>query len=141
VKKIMQLPYMSFGSDAGAVAAEGETLESMTHPRTYGNFARLLGKYVRDEKVLSLEEAIRKLTSLPAENLKIAKRGMLSPGFYADVVIFDPNTIQDHATFEQPHQYSTGVTHVLVNGRQVLKDGEHTGAKPGKFVKGLGWKN
>jgi N-acyl-D-amino-acid deacylase len=141
VKKIMQLPYMSFGSDAGAVAAEGETLQSMTHPRTYGNFARLLGKYVRDEKVLTLEEAIRKLTSLPAENLKIDRRGMLRPGFYADVVVFDPNTIQDHATFEAPHQYSTGVTHVLVNGRQVLKDGEHTGAKPGKFVKGLGWKN
>lgn len=141
VKKIMQLPYMSFGSDAGAVAAEGTVLESMTHPRTYGNFARLLGKYVRDEKVLTLEEAVRKLTSLPAENLKIDKRGMLSPGFYADVVVFDPDEIRDHATFEQPHQYSTGVLHVLVNGRQVLKDGEHTGATPGKFVKGSGWKN
>ena len=140
VKKIMQLPFMSFGSDAGAVAAEGTVLESMTHPRTYGNFARLLGKYVRDEKVLTLEEAVRKLTSLPAGNLKIDKRGMLSPGFYADVVVFDPDEIRDHATFEQPHQYSTGVLHVLVNGRQVLKDGEHTGATPGKFVKGSGWK-
>ncbi len=140
VKKQIKLPYMSFGSDAGAPAAEGDFLKSSTHPRAYGNFARLLGKYVRDEQVIPLEEAIRKLSALPAENLKIQKRGMLKPGYYADIVIFDPATIQDHATFEKPHQYATGVVHVFVNGVQVLKDGEHTGATPGRFVKGPGYK-
>jgi N-acyl-D-amino-acid deacylase len=99
-----------------------------------------LGKYVRDEKVISLEEAIRRLTSLPAGNLKVKRRGTLAPGFFADVVVFDPATIQDHATFENPHQYSTGMVHVLVNGTQVMKNGEHTGAKPGKIVRGPGWK-
>lgn len=140
VKKQMQLPYMTFGSDAGAPATEGVFLKSNTHPRAYGNVARLLGKYVREEHVLSLEEAVHKLTALPAKHLKIQKRGMLKPGYYADVVIFDPATIQDHATFEKPHQYATGVEHVFVNGQQVLKNGEHTGATPGRVVRGPGWK-
>jgi N-acyl-D-amino-acid deacylase len=140
VKKQLILPYMSFGSDGESSAPEGVFLKSSTHPRTYGNFARLLGKYVRDEKVISLEEAIRKLTSLPASNLKIKKRGLLKEGYYADVVLFDPKTIQDHATFEKPMQYATGMQHVFVNGVQVLKDGEHTGALPGKVVRGPGWK-
>lgn len=139
VKKQIKLPYMSFGSDASAPASEGVFLNSSTHPRAYGNVARLLGKYVRDEQVISLEEAVRKLTSLPAHNLKIKKRGMLKEGNFADVVIFDPTSIQDHATFQEPHQYSTGVQHVFVNGVQVLKDGEHTGATPGRVVRGPGW--
>lgn len=140
VRKQIRLPYMSFGSDAGAPAAEGAFLKSSTHPRAYGNFARLLGKYVRDEKIIPLEEAIRKLTSQPAGHLGIKQRGLLKPGYFADIVVFDPATIQDHATFEKPHQYATGVQHVWVNGVQVLKDGEHTGAKPGRFVRGPGWK-
>jgi N-acyl-D-amino-acid deacylase len=140
VKREIQLPYMSFGSDAGSMATEGNFLKSNTHPRAYGNFARLIGKYVRDEKVITLEEAIRKLTSLPAGNLKIKDRGLLQPGFFADLVVFDAAIIQDHATFEKPHQYSTGMVHVFVNGQQVLKDGEHTGAKPGRVVRGPGWK-
>ena len=140
VRRQIALPFMSFGSDAASIAPEGIFLKSSTHPRSYGNFARLLGKYVRDEKVISLEEAIHKLTSLPAGNLKITKRGSLAPGFYADLVIFDPAKIEDHATFEKPHQYSTGMIHVFVNGMQVLKDGEHTGAKPGRVVRGPGWR-
>jgi len=140
VKKQVALPYMSFGSDAGSMAPEGVFLNSSTHPRAYGNFARVLGKYVRDEKVISLEEAIRKLTSLPASNLKIKKRGSLTEGYYADLAIFDPEKIQDHATFAEPHQLSTGMVHVFVNGEQVLKDGEHTGATPGKVVRGPGYK-
>lgn len=141
IKRQIGLTYMSFGSDAGAPAAEGDVLKSSTHPRTYGNFARLLGKYVRDEKVIPLEEAIYKLTYLSAKKLKIdEKRGLLKPGYYADVVIFDHTNIQDHATFEEPHQYATGVEHVFVNGVQVLKNGEHTGATPGRFVRGPGWK-
>ncbi len=140
VKKQIALPYMSFGSDGGAPSAEGVFLKSNPHPRAYGNFARLLGKYVRDEKVIPLEEAVRKLTSLSAEKLKIKRRGSLQPGYFADLVLFDPATIQDHATFEKPHQYATGVKHVWVNGIQVLKDGEPTGAKAGKFVRGPGWK-
>ncbi|MCB9301153.1 MAG: D-aminoacylase [Lewinellaceae bacterium] len=139
VRKQIALPYMSFGSDAGALAAEGVFLKSNPHPRAYGNVARLLGKYVREEKVIPLEDAIRKLTAQPASNLKIARRGLLKPGYFADIVIFDPASIQDHATFEKPHQYASGVRHVFVNGVQVLKDGEHTGAKPGRFVKGPGW--
>ncbi|MEQ9378867.1 MAG: D-aminoacylase [Imperialibacter sp.] len=139
VKRQIQLPYMSFCSDAGSVMPEGKVLESSTHPRTYGNFARLLGKYVREEKVISLEEAIRKLSSMPAENMGIRKRGRLEPGYYADVVIFDPATIQDHATFENPHQLSTGVTDVWVNGVQVLSNSEHTGSFPGRAVRGPGW--
>lgn len=140
IKRQIALPYLSFGSDAGSPAAEGVFLKSNDHPRAYGNFARLLGKYVRDEKVIPMHEAIRKLTSLPASNLKIKKRGTLTPGYYADVVAFDPEKIQDHATFEQPHQYSTGMVHVFVNGEQVLADGEHTGARPGRVVRGPGWK-
>jgi len=140
VKRQIALPYVSFCSDAGSPSAEGVFLKSSEHPRAYGNFARLLGKYVRDEKVIPLEEAIRKLTSLPASNLKIKKRGSLIPGYYADIAIFDAEKIQDHATFENPHQYSTGMVHVLVNGTPVLKDGEHTGAKPGRVVRGPGWK-
>lgn len=139
VKKQMQLPYMSFGSDAGALAAEGVFIKSNTHPRAYGNVARLLGKYVREEQVISLEEAVHKLTHLSASKLKITKRGLLQPGFYADLVIFNPETIQDHATFDEPHQYATGVEHVFVNGEQVLENGEHTGATPGRFVKGPGY--
>ncbi|MBA4322470.1 MAG: aminoacylase, partial [Odoribacter sp.] len=140
VKKQIGLPWMSFCSDAGSYTPEGVFLKSSTHPRAYGNFARLLGKYVRDEKVISLEEAIRKLTSLPAANLKIKKRGAIKTGYYADLAIFAPEKIQDHATFENPKQYSTGMVHVFVNGVRVLKDGEHTGALPGKVVRGPGWK-
>jgi len=140
VKKQMKLPYMSFGSDAGAPATEGVFMKSSTHPRAYGNFARLLGKYVRDEKVIPMEEAIYKLTKLSADKLKIRNRGLLAPGYYADVVLFDPSSIKDNATFEQPHQYAEGVKHVWVNGVQVLMDGEHTGATPGRFVKGPGHK-
>lgn len=139
VKKQIALPYMSFGSDAESSAPEGIFLESSTHPRAYGNFSRLLGKYVRDEKVISMEEAIRKLTALPASNLKIRNRGSLAEGYFADIAIFNPETIQDHATFAKPHQLSTGMVHVLVNGEQVLKDGKHTGAKPGQVVRGPGW--
>ncbi len=140
VKRQIALPYLSFGSDAESAAPEGVFLKSSTHPRAYGNFARLLGKYVRDEKVIPLEEAIRKLTSLPAGNLKIKKRGALTSGYFADVVVFDPATIQDNATFEKPHQYATGMMHVFVNGTQVLENGEHTGAKPGRVVRGPGYK-
>jgi len=140
VKKQIALPWVSFGSDAESPAPEGAFLKSNPHPRAYGNFARLLGKYVRDEKVISLEKAIRRLTSLPAENLKINDRGTLTPGHFADVVVFDPTTIADHATFDKPHQYATGMIHVFVNGTQVLKNGEHTGAKPGVVVRGPGWK-
>ena len=139
IRKEIALPWMSFCSDGGSSAPEGVFLKSSTHPRAYGNFARLLGKYVRDEKVISLEEAVRKLTSLPADNLKIKKRGMIKTGFYADLAIFDPDKIQDNATFETPRKYSTGMVHVFVNGIQVLKDGEHTGAKPGRVVRGPGW--
>ncbi len=140
VKKQIALPWMSFGSDAGSPATEGVFLKSSTHPRTYGNFARLLGKYVRDEKVISLEEAVHKLSQLPATNLKIQKRGSLTEGNYADVVLFDPETINDKASFEDPHQYSEGMQHVFVNGTQVLKDGEHTGKTPGQVVHGPGYK-
>nr|WP_293300564.1 D-aminoacylase [Allomuricauda sp.] len=139
VKKQIALPWMSFGSDGQSMAAEGVFLKSSTHPRAYGNFSRLLGKYVRDEKVIPLEEAIHKLTTLPATNLKIKKRGALAQGNYADVVLFDPEEIQDQATFEKPHQYATGMVHVFVNGTQVLKDGEHTGAFPGRVVHGPGY--
>jgi N-acyl-D-amino-acid deacylase len=139
VRRKIQQPWMSFCSDSGSLATEGVFLKQSTHPRAYGSFARLLGKYVREEKLIPLEEAIRRLTSLPAENLKLDRRGRLAPGYFADVVVFDPATIQDHATFEKPHQYSTGVRHVFVNGVQVLKDREHTGAKPGRVVRGPGW--
>ena len=140
VKKQIALPYMSFGSDAASMNPEGVFLNSSTHPRSYGNFSRLLGKYVRDEQIISIEEAVRKLTSLPASNLKIKKRGSLTTGYFADVAIFNPKTIQDRATFVEPHQLSTGMIHVFVNGEQVLKDGVHTGATPGKIVRGPGYK-
>ncbi|HMY74546.1 MAG TPA: amidohydrolase family protein, partial [Blastocatellia bacterium] len=138
VKKQLKLPWVSFGSDAASMAAEGVFLNSSTHPRAYGNFARLLGKYVRDEKVISLEEAIRRLAYLPATNLGLDHRGLLKTDYFADVVIFDPKTIADRATFEKPHQYSVGMQHVFVNGQHVLKDGEHTGTKPGRALWGPG---
>jgi N-acyl-D-amino-acid deacylase len=140
VKRQIQLPWVSFGSDAPSIAPEGVFIKTSTHPRTYGNFARLLGKYVRDEHVIPMAEAIRKLTALPAETLKVADRGRLAVGMFADVVAFDPQTIADRATYQQPHQYAIGVRHVWVNGVQVLKDGEHTGATPGRVVRGPGFR-
>lgn len=140
VRRQVAIPWVSFGSDAEALSPEGVFLKSNPHPRAYGNFSRLLGKYVRDEKVIPLEEAVRRLTSLPAGNLKIEDRGQLAEGYFADVVVFDPAKIQDHATFKEPHQLSTGMRHVFVNGTQVLKDGEPTGATPGRVVRGPGWK-
>lgn len=140
MKKMLQLPYVSIGSDGASVAAEKPFINGETHPRVYGTFARFLGKYVRDEKLMSLEEGIRRLTSLPATNLKISRRGLLAVGNYADVVIFDPARIADHATFEDSHQYATGVEHVLVNGVQVLADGQHTHAFPGRSIRGPGWR-
>lgn len=138
VKKQLKLPWVSFGSDAASMAAEGVFLNSSTHPRAYGNFARLLGKYVRDEKVIPMEEAIRRLAALPAANLGLDHRGLLKADYFADVVIFDPKTIADRATFEKPHQYSVGMQHVFVNGKQVLKDGEHTGTTSGRALWGPG---
>jgi len=140
VAKGVALPWVSFASDAGSMAPEGSFLERSTHPRAYGNFARVLGKYVRVEQVITLPDAIRKLTKLPATNLKIRDRGELKENYFADIVIFDPSEIQDHATFEDPHQYSTGMRHVLVNGEIVLREGEHTGALPGQVVHGPGWR-
>nr|WP_310522242.1 D-aminoacylase [Polymorphobacter sp.] len=138
VKRQIALPWVSFGSDAAAPTAEGVFLLSQDHPRAYGNVARLLGKYVRDEKVIPLEEAVRRLTSLPVSNLGIAERGALKPGYFADVVVFDPATVGDRATFAKPAQYAVGMGQVFVNGVQVLKDGEPTGAAAGRFVKGPG---
>ncbi len=140
IKKKIAIPWMAFDSDAASLEPEGVFLKRNPHPRAYGSFARLLGKYARDEKIIPLQEAIRRLTSFSAENLGLKRRGSLKPGHLADIVVFDPESIQDHATFEKPHQYSTGVHHVFVNGTQVLKDGEHTGAKPGRIVRGPGWK-
>ncbi|MGH9849303.1 MAG: N-acyl-D-amino-acid deacylase family protein [Blastocatellia bacterium] len=140
LKKQIKLPWVSFGSDGGSMAAEGVFLKSSTHPRAYGNFARLLGNYVREEKVITLEEAVRRLTGLPATNLELDRRGFLKEGYFADVVVFDPKTVADKATFEKPHQYAAGMKHVFVNGAQVLKDGEHTGAKPGRALWGPGRK-
>ena len=139
VKKKIAKPWMTFGSDAESMAPEGKFLLSNPHPRAYGTFARLLGKYVRDEQVISLQEAIRRLTSLPASYLKIRDRGALEETNFADIVVFDPAAIQDHASFAEPHQFATGVQHVIVNGVPVLLDGEHTGATPGRFVKGPGY--
>ena len=139
VRRQTAIPWVSFGSDAEASAPEGVFLKSSTHPRAYGNFARFLGKYVRDEKTAPLADAIRRLTALPASNLGLSDRGKLAPGMAADVVLFDPATIADHATFEKPMQYATGVRDVFVNGVQVLKGGEPTGATPGRFVRGPGW--
>ena len=139
VRRQTSIPWVSFGSDAEASAPEGVFLKSSTHPRAYGNFARFLGKYVRDEKTTTLADAVRRLSALPASNLGIRDRGRLASGMAADVVLFDPATIADHATFDQPMQYATGVRDVFVNGVQVLKGGEPTGATPGRFVKGPGW--
>ncbi|KTE28000.1 MULTISPECIES: D-aminoacylase [unclassified Sphingopyxis] len=139
VRKQVQLPWMSFGSDAASQSTEGVFLKSGAHPRTYGNFARLLGRYVRDEKLITLEEAVRRLTTLPATNLGIAERGALKPGYYADVVVFDPAAVADRATFEQPHRYAVGMRDVYVNGIAVLKDGRHSGATPGRAVRGKGF--
>ena len=138
VRKMTAVPWVSFCSDAPAFAAEGAFLETSTHPRAYGSFARLLAKYVREERMLSIEEAVRKLAALPAENLSLEGRGRLAPGYFADVAIFDPEKIQDHAVYDDPHHYATGMVHVLVNGDLVLEDGEPTGATPGRFVKGPG---
>ena len=140
VRREVALPWMSFGSDASSQAPEGVFLKSSTHPRAYGNFARLLGRYVREEKALTLQEAVRRLAALPARNLGIADRGTLTPGKLADVVVFDPAAIRDTATFEKPQSYAVGMRHVFVNGVPVLKDGAHTGATPGRFVHGPGWK-
>ena len=139
VQREVGLPWMSFDSDASSQAPEGVFLKSSTHPRAYGNFARLLGKYVRDEKAATLPDAIRRLTSLPATNLALRQIGWLKRGYYADVVVFDPATIHDNATFEKPKQFASGVDDVFINGVQVLKGGKHTGAKPGRFVRGPGW--
>ena len=139
VRKAVALPWVSFNSDAASLAPEGIFLKRNPHPRAYGSFARVLGKYVREEQVITLSDAIRKLAALPAHNMRIDRRGELKQGFYADVVVFDPEKIQDHATFVEPHQYATGMVHVFVNGEQVLKDGEHTGATPGRAVRGPGW--
>ena len=138
--KQLRQPWVCIGSDSESQAPEGVFIKSGVHPRAYGTFARFLGKYVREEKVLSLQEAIRRITSFPAEVRKIKDRGVLAPGFFADIAVFDPDKVQDHATFAQPHQYSTGMVHVFVNGEQVLSDGEHTGALPGMAVRGAGYK-
>jgi len=138
MKKQMRQPWVSFGSDAASMAPEGVFLKSSTHPSAYGNFTRLLGKYVREEKVISLAEAVRRLSGLPATNLGLDRRGFLRTGMFADVVVFDPATVADRATFDNPHQYSVGVKHVFVNGVQVLNDGAHTDAKPGRALWGPG---
>jgi N-acyl-D-amino-acid deacylase len=140
VRKEVRLPWVSFGSDEASEEPAGPFLKSKPHPRAYGNFVRFLGYYARDEKLVPLEDAIRRLAALPATNLKIRNRGFLKPGYYADVVVFDPAKVQDHATYEKPQQFATGVVHVFVNGVQVLKDGEHTGAKPGRVVRGPGYR-
>jgi len=139
IKREAGLPWMGLGSDEASEAPEGVFLKSSSHPRAYGNVARFLGHYVRDQKAATLPDAIRRLTSQPATNLGIRQRGSLKPGYYADVVVFDPATVQDHATFEKPKQLATGVRDVFVNGIQVWRNGKHTGAKPGRFVRGPGW--
>jgi N-acyl-D-amino-acid deacylase len=139
VRRAVSLPWVSFNSDEASLAPEGVFLKSNPHPRAYGSFARVLAKYVREEQVITLADAIRKLAALPARVLRIERRGELKEGYYADVVVFDPDTIQDHATFVEPHQYATGMVHVFVNGEQVLQGGEHTGATPGRVVRGPGW--
>ena len=140
LRKQVVLPWMSFCSDAESQAPEGVFLKSNPHPRAYGSFARVIGKYVRDEELMPLEDAIRRLTAFPAENLKLRGRGKLQAGYYADVVVFDPDEVQDYSVPKNPHQYSTGMVHVFVNGEQVLRDGEHTGATPGRVVRGPGWR-
>lgn len=139
VRRKVALPFMSFGSDGTAVSAEGVFLRSNLHPRGYGNFARVLARYVRDEKIVAIEEAVRRLSGHPAAVLGLRDRGRLQQGFFADVVVFDPATIQDHATYAQPHQYATGVSQVIVNGALALDDGQPTNARPGRFVRGRAW--
>jgi N-acyl-D-amino-acid deacylase len=139
VRREVALPWVSFGSDAAAPAPEGVFLQSSEHPRAYGNFARVLAKYVRDEKAITLQEAIRKLSAFPAQNLSLKNRGMLRQGYFADIVVFDPSTVQDHATYENPHQLATGVDDVWVNGVQALRDGEATGLPSGRVVRGRAW--
>jgi len=139
LRRILALPWVSFCSDSDAPSAEGRFLQWSSHPRTYGSFARLLGRYVRDEQIVPLEEAVRRLTSLPSRTLRLRRRGLLEPGYAADVVVFDPERIHDHATFDAPHRYATGVEHVAVNGTLVLRDGEHTDALPGRVVRGPLW--
>jgi N-acyl-D-amino-acid deacylase len=139
IRRKVALPWVSFGSDGAAVSAEGIFLKSNLHPRGYGNFARVLARYVRDEKVVRIEDAVRRMTAFPAEVLGLEDRGRLAKGQFADVVVFDPATIQDHATFVKPHQYATGVTHVIVNGTLALADGEPTESRPGRFVRGRAW--
>jgi N-acyl-D-amino-acid deacylase len=139
LRREVALPWVSFCSDSDAPSAEGRFLQWSNHPRAYGSFARLLGRYVREERVIPLEEAIRRLTSLPATNLRLQRRGLVEREYFADVVVFDPDRIEDHATYDQPHQYATGVEHVAVNGELVLRDGEHTGALPGRVVRGPLW--
>ena len=139
VRRKIALPYMDFGSDGAALSAEGVFLKSGAHPRAYGNFARVLGRYVRDEKLTTLEDAIRRLTSHPASVLGLRERGSLKEGYFADIVVFDPAKIEDHATFAEPHQYSTGVSQVVVNGQLALENGEPTAARPGRFVRGRAW--
>jgi N-acyl-D-amino-acid deacylase len=139
LRREISLPWVSFCSDSAALAPEGRFLQWSTHPRAYGSFARVLGKYVRDEEVISLEEAVRRLSSLAAQTLRLDRRGLLRPDYFADVVVFDPDRIQDHATFDEPHRYATGVHHVAVNGTLVLRDAEHTGALPGRVVRGPLW--
>ncbi|MEQ8674260.1 MAG: amidohydrolase family protein [Aggregatilineales bacterium] len=141
LRRQVQLPYVSFGSDAEAPATEGVFVKTPTHPRAYGTFARVIGRYVRDEGLISLEDAIHRLSALPAHNLHIRERGALQAGYFADIVIFDPAQVQDHATFTDPHAYSTGMVHVFVNGVQVLAHGDHTGALPGKIVYGPGYRH
>jgi N-acyl-D-amino-acid deacylase len=139
VRRQTTLPWMSFGSDASALAPEGVFLKSSTHPRAYGNFVRVLGKYARDDKALTLTEAVRRMSGMPAHNLGLKDRGLLKTGYFADVVIFDPATVGDHATYDQPRRYATGISEVVVNGALVLKAGEPTGAMSGRFVRGRGW--
>lgn len=140
LRKQVQVPWVSFCSDAGSIAPEGAFLSYHPHPRAYGSFARVIGKYVRDEGLIPLQEAVRRLSAFPAENLKLKGRGYLKPDYFADIAIFDPAKVQDHSVPDNPHQFSEGMVHVFVNGTQVLKDGEHTGEMPGRFVKGLGFK-
>jgi len=139
MRRMLKQPYVSIGSDGGSLATTADFIDQGTHPRAYGSFARVLGKYTREEKLFTLEEAVRRMTSLPATNLGIQKRGVLKSGNFADIVVFDPAAVQDKATFENPHQYAEGVKHVLVNGEVVIRNGEHTGAKPGRCVRGSGW--
>ncbi len=141
LRKKLQLPWISICSDSPSLATEGVFLKNSTHPRAYGSFARMLGKYVRDEGLVPLEEAIRRMAALPVQTLGIERRGTLKQGNFADVIVFDPAKIQDHATYAEPHQYAAGMVHVFVNGQQVIADGEHTGAKPGRYIKGPGAKD